>query len=199
MYEYHPEQTLVLASGSPRRRELLEAAGIPFTVHVSNVEELVEQGEAPQRMVERLACLKGEAVARQHADSWVLAADTTVLLGTQILNKPADEAEAVAMLTRLQNRTHEVWGGIALLHHKRGICAVRSIRTMVRMSALDQATIRRYVSTGEPMDKAGSYAVQGIGAQFVQQIDGSYTNVVGLDLPSVVALLLEHNVVRLRA
>jgi septum formation protein len=176
---------IILASSSPRRKELLSQAGVQFSIVVSGCDETPIAGEGVQAMVERLAVVKAKAVADSYRDSLVIGADTTVWIDGQSLGKPASAAEACAMLKQIQGRTHEVWGGIALLHHGRGLHHVWSHVTRVTMTPMSESTIARYVSSGEPMDKAGSYAIQGLGLQFVEVIEGSYSNVVGLNITAV--------------
>ena len=176
---------LILASSSPRRKELLSQAGVQFDTIVSGCDETPIPGESVKEMVERLAVVKAAAVADQYRDSLVLGADTTVWIDGESLGKPSSVEEARAMLQRIQGRTHEVWGGVAILHHGREIHKVWSHSTRVTMTAMSEETIARYVSSGEPMDKAGSYAIQGLGLQFVESIEGSYSNVVGLNITAV--------------
>ena len=176
---------LILASSSPRRKELLSQAGVQFETIVSGCDETPIPGESVKEMVERLAVVKAAAVADQYRDSLVLGADTTVWIDGESLGKPSSVEEARAMLQRIQGRTHEVWGGVAILHLGRGVHKVWSHSTRVTMTAMSEDTIARYVSSGEPMDKAGSYAIQGLGLQFVESIEGSYSNVVGLNITAV--------------
>jgi septum formation protein len=183
---------IILASSSPRRRELLSQAGIPFEVVVSGCDEAEVPGEGPQAMVERLALLKAETVAREHPEAVVIGADTTVWIDDRALGKPESAAAASEMLARIAGRSHEVWGGIAVLSRAAGVERVWSHQTRVTMVALDAATIEWYVRTGEPMDKAGSYAIQGLGAQLVWSIEGSYSNVVGLNIAALVGVLDEY-------
>lgn len=168
---------LILASASPRRRELLENAGILFSVRPPNVVETRGENEAPEVYVKRLAREKAQAV-RRSADEWVLGADTTVVIDGLVLEKPRDREEAAAMLARLQGRTHAVITGICLLTPKREI--VDLVVTRVRFCALSAAEIAEYVATEEPYDKAGGYAIQGLASKFVDLIEGCYFNVVGL-------------------
>jgi septum formation protein len=181
---------IVLASSSPRRRDLLSQAGVPFSVRVSGVDETPIAGESPRAMVERLALLKASSVAKEEPESLVIGADTTVCVDDICLGKPEDDEDAARMLSTIQGRTHLVWGGISLVCHESGFVWKNSFSTEVTMAPMDSETIRRYVATGEPRDKAGSYAIQGIGLQFVSSIKGSYSNVVGLD---VCALMSELN------
>ena len=177
-----PVGRLILASASPRRRELLESLDIDFTVRPATIDETPGPGERPRDLVRRLAREKAEAAARD--GEWVLAADTIVVEDGAILGKPADRDEARTMLERLQGRWHLVLTGTALrppagdtLH------AVESTRVL--FAELTPEQIDWYAATGEPDDKAGAYAVQGLGSLFILEIDGNYSNVVGLPLPTV--------------
>ena len=176
---------IILASGSPRRRELLTSLGLTFDVIVSEVEEAHTAGETVEEYVSRLALDKGNWVAEQHPDAWVLAADTVVYLDRQILEKPKDRDDAARMLRTICGRRHEVYSGVALLHRASNYSDTSVVTTGVEIAALDSDEIDWYVATDEPMDKAGSYAVQGIGAMFVDGVEGNYTNVVGLPLTTV--------------
>jgi septum formation protein len=178
-------QRFVLASASPRRRELLSQLGLLFDVDAAHLDETEREGEAPSAYVERLALEKAAAVAGRHSGRVVLAADTTVALGADILGKPRDDAEAAQMLSRLSGRVHEVFTGIAASGRS------RVVRTAVRFKALTPQEIAWYVATGEPRDKAGAYAVQGKAGAFVEALDGSPTNVIGLPLVETLALLAE--------
>ena len=173
---------LVLASQSPRRRELLATAGIPFTIRVREVQEIRAPGEPPDAYVRRLACAKADA-AWEARDEIVLGADTTVVLDQDVLEKPRDAADARAMLRRLAGREHVVITGICLRHP--GGVQVDSSATRVRFTPLTEAEIESYVASGEPMDKAGAYAIQGLASKFVERIDGCYFNVIGLPLSQV--------------
>ncbi|MBI2212708.1 MAG: septum formation inhibitor Maf [Acidobacteria bacterium] len=180
---------LILASGSPRRRELLGGIGIGFDVVVSDVEERQEPDEAVDAYVRRLARDKGAAVAASHPDAWVLSADTVVFIDGHVLEKPSSRADARAMLAKIAGREHVVYTGVALQHLQSGFLEDTVTASTVRMIDLSPDEIAWYVDTGEPMDKAGSYAVQGIGAMFIDSIDGSYSNVVGLPLSVVYDML----------
>lgn len=177
--------TLILASASPRRRDLLHGLGIDFVVRPVDIDETPLPAEGPQEYVRRVA--EQKAAARGGADELILAADTSVILDGQILGKPGDGEEARAMLARLAGREHTVLSGVAL--QRPGVGAKTHIEeSRVRIAALSPEEIGWYVATGETMDKAGGYAVQGIGAMFVEAIYGDYTNVVGLPLPATYRL-----------
>ncbi len=182
---------LILASGSPRRRQMLTDLGLTFEVRPVDIDESPLPDELPADYVRRLAEEKSEAALQDvavHEGDWVLAADTIVVLDDQLLGKPADTAEATDMLRRLSGRTHHVLTGVALRTTKAG-CQVAVESTAVRFSALDEAQIAWYVASGEPMDKAGAYAIQGLCSLFIEGIDGNYSNVVGLPLPLTYRLL----------
>ena len=168
---------LVLASQSPRRREILRQAGIPFTVRAADVDESVLAGESPADYVQRLAAAKAYAIEAAEGEI-VLGADTTVVIDGQILAKPADAAEARRMLGLLSGRRHEVLTGICL---RNGEAAIRDcVTTSVLFATISGAEIDEYVASGEPMDKAGAYAIQGLASKFVARIEGDYFNVMGL-------------------
>ncbi|WP_426750892.1 Maf family protein [Myxococcus sp. Y35] len=181
------DQTLlVLASASPRRRELLSQLDIRFTVSAADIDETPRAGEAAPAYVERLAREKAGVVATRHPGAWVLAADTTVALGTELMGKPRDAEEAQAMLARLSGRTHDVYTGVALAGRHE---AALVVHTRVTFRALSAAEMAWYAHTGEPLDKAGAYAIQGKGGFLVAGVEGSTSNVVGLPLAETVALL----------
>jgi septum formation protein len=178
---------LVLASASPRRAELLRLAGFTFEVAPADVDETPREAELAEHYVRRLAEAKARAVAAQHPGAAVLGADTTVAVDGAILGKPADSADAVAMLHRLQGRAHDVLTGVAVVGP--GWSASSVATTRVWMAPLTAEDIDGYVASGEPMDKAGAYAIQGLASRFVTRIEGSYPNVVGLPVHLVHELL----------
>jgi septum formation protein len=183
-----PAVRLVLASGSPRRRALLGATGVAFTTRSPDVDETPRGGEDPRVYVERLARQKAAAVASAVAPGdVVLAADTTVWLAPVLLGKPADAADARRMLRALSGRTHEVHTGVAVVAGGDVTSSVATTRVI--FADLDEVDVEWYVGTGEPLDKAGAYAVQGSGKLFVRSIEGSPSNVVGLPLDVVAGLL----------
>lgn len=177
---------LVLASRSPRRAELLTAAGIEFVVRTADIDETPHPGEQAADYVVRLAREKALSVPRT-ADEVVLGADTTVVLASEIMGKPLDAADATRMLSALAGRRHEVMTGICLVHGDQVVSDLA--RTSVWMAALSAEEIAGYVASGEPMDKAGAYAIQGLASRFVERIDGPYSNVVGLPVALVYRLL----------
>jgi septum formation protein len=174
---------LLLASTSPRRRFLLREAGIAFDVVAPrDVAEDFPPGEQAEELVVRHALAKARSVAAAHPGRLVLGADTVVVLGERIFGKPADEEEAGAMLAQLAGRTHTVYTGLALVDGSSGRELAGAEATGVTMRPLEDEEIKYYVATGEPLDKAGAYAVQGRGALLVERVDGDYFNVVGLPL-----------------
>jgi septum formation protein len=178
---------LVLASASPRRRELLDAAGFEFDVEIADVDETPAPDEAPSTYVLRVARAKADAVAPRFPSRPVVAADTAVVIGEAILGKPADRADAARMLAQLSGGTHTVLTGVAVAHAGRMHAEVE--QTTVWMSKLTPEEIEAYVRSGEPLDKAGAYAIQGLASRFIPRIEGSYTNVVGLPVATLVQLL----------
>ncbi len=179
---------LILASQSPRRKEILTAAGIPFCVRVANVVEQRFENEAPEEYVRRLARQKAEAVGCDPGDI-VLGADTVVVLDHHVLEKPQDDDDARRMLRMLSGRDHEVYTGICLRSGKEQRLDVAVTR--VRFAQLSEAEIATYIASGEPMDKAGGYAIQGLASKFIDRIEGCYFNVVGLPVALVYRYLKE--------
>jgi septum formation protein len=183
-----PAMKLILASESPRRAEILTAAGIPFEVRTAKIDESHVAGESPDQMVVRLACAKVEAVASKiHSGRpyIILGADTVVVADSEILGKPRDAKNAREMLRKLRGREHFVITGFALLRTKDGELRGGYETTRVWFSSMSDAEIDAYVSTKEPLDKAGAYAIQGIAARYIPRIEGCYFNVVGLPLARV--------------
>ena len=189
---------LVLASASPRRKELLRNAGIPFTVQAADIDESPREGESPRDCAERLAREKALAVFRTRPHDHVLGADTIVVVDNAILGKPRDPADAARMLRLLSGRTHAVITGVCLV----GAVAsgqspvaskteTASETTLVTMNDLSDTEIREYIATGEPMDKAGAYAIQGLASRWIPRIEGDYGNVVGLPVALVYRMLRE--------
>jgi septum formation protein len=178
---------LVLASASPRRRQLLAMLGLEFTVLPGDVDETYAAGEDPGAHAERLAREKALAVAARDAGAIVIGSDTVVTVDGRVLGKPRDGDEAVAMLLQLQGREHEVATGVAVAAAGRAVSAVERVR--VRFRAFDERTAREYTATGEPLDKAGAYGIQGYGATLVERIDGDYFAVMGLPVARLLRLL----------
>ena len=181
--------SLILASASPRRAELLTRIGLTFSVQPADIDETPTAGETAYHYVERLAREKAQAVAGSHPRSLVLGSDTSVVLDGEILGKPQSTAEAEAMLTRLSGNTHQVMTAVALVQD--GQCQSVVSITDVHFRELGAEEIRAYVASGEPMDKAGSYGIQGLAGIFVSELRGSYSAVVGLPLQETAALLAQ--------
>jgi septum formation protein len=180
---------VVLASASPRRAEILRNAGIEFTVFKANVDETRHSNESAHGYVQRVAAAKLEKAAdslrRTHQEPVIIAADTVVLVANEILGKPTDFADAKRMLGLLSGNTHEVHTGLAIAAQPSAEPGLSVATTRVHFAKLDDATIEQYVATGEPLDKAGAYGIQGIGGKFVTGIEGCYFNVMGLPLSKV--------------
>ena len=180
---------LILASKSPRRSELLRQVGLEFEVVPSGVEEGFLRGESPQEHVIRLAEAKVREVASKYPERWVIAADTIVCINGSILEKPTNREEALQMLRRLNDQEHWVLTGFAVCHLAKGKADKEAVETAVKMKNLTPAEMEWYIQTGEPFDKAGGYAIQGIGSFMIESIRGSYTNVVGLPLCELIQML----------
>ena len=178
---------IVLASGSPRRRQLLEMLRIPFRVIAPDVDEHALAGESPAAYVTRLSRVKAEVIAARAPGDVVLAADTTVVLDEEIFGKPESPEHAVAMLARLQGRTHEVMTAVAVTRD--GDLAQALDVSRVTFRPADEATLAAYVATGEPLDKAGAYAIQGLGAPLIERVEGDFFGVMGLPLRLALDLL----------
>lgn len=178
------EEQLVLASASPRRRELLQQIGLKFQVIPSRAEEQILPGETPEELVVRLSFDKASEVANRDEISgrWFIGSDTIVLCDGQILGKPENQTHAAAMLRQLSGREHQVLSGYAVIDRQTGTKRAEAVSTRVWFRQLTDIEITSYIATGEPADKAGAYAIQGLGVCFVSRIEGSYTNVVGLPL-----------------
>jgi MAF protein len=179
---------LILASNSPRRRQLLALIGLPFAVKVAGVDESQLPNESPAEYVLRLAEIKARAIPAE-AQQVILAADTTVVEGGDILGKPADDTEAIAMLTRLRGKTHQVYTGIALLRQSDGLLLKDVCVTDVPMREYSDEELRAYVATGDPLDKAGAYAIQHPEFQPVARMDGCFASVMGLPVCHVILQL----------
>ena len=179
-------KSILLASRSPRRLQILRAAGLPCrAVPPRGVEEKALPGESPARLVGRLALLKALSLARRYPRNAVLGADTVVALQGRIFGKPGDASEALAMLQRLQGKTHEVWTGAAWVEKGGRVVRRHTERTRVRFKALAPRVLRAYVRTSEPYDKAGAYAIQGTAGNWVRRWEGDFLNVRGLPLDGV--------------
>jgi septum formation protein len=182
------DETLILASSSPRRQELLREAGIPFHVHAAHIDEEQVPGEQPLDYALRLSREKAEAVAAHYPHSHVLGADTIVVIDGEVLGKPKDQADAARMLHRLSGRGHEVITAVSLVMPGAST-DTRASTTKVDFRELTEREIQQYVASGEPMDKAGAYAIQGGAALWAYRMEGEYSNVVGLPLSLVTEML----------
>ena len=187
-----PPGSLILASGSPRRREILARMGLEFEIHPPDLDETALPGEAPENLVVRLARSKARAVAeslQSNPRRWVLGSDTVVVLDGETIGKPRDAEDAVQMLLRLTGRTHRVITGIAVVDALSGRAEEQAVISEVVMRPAEETEIRGYVATGESLDKAGAYALQGEGRRFVTRVMGSQSNVIGLPIDATRALL----------
>lgn len=185
---------IILASASPRRRELLEQIGLPFRVVPSSFDERAVEGDAPTALAEALALGKARAVVRGVRSGLVIGADTLVVRAGVVLGKPRDAADAARMLRLLSGGWHEVVTGIAVIDAASGRERSASEVTKVKMRDLTSAEIAAYVASGEPADKAGAYAIQGLASLFIERIDGCYANVVGLPIFRLAVLLRDFGV-----
>ena len=192
---YHNTEPIILASGSPRRRQYLEEMGLTFTVKTTSADELPFDNENPESFVLRMAFEKAAAISSEFPDSWVISGDTVVCLGDKILGKPADEDDAVDLLMALSGRVHYVKTGFCVAHGSRGLKIVQVVSTKVLFAEFSIEVARAYVAAGESLDKAGAYGIQGKGIFLVQAIEGSYSNVVGLPLHELMEVLQVHGVI----
>ncbi len=193
---FRTRKRLILASASPRRRQMLKNLGLDFEVLVSEVDEAVQAGEAPQDFVQRAAMEKATAIAVKHPDAWVVGADTIVVHDGDILGKPSDKKDALKVLMRLSGQMHRVYTGFCLQQEQENFSISRVVATEVYFSTFTQEVAAAYVATGEPLDKAGAYGIQGCGGVLVEKINGSYSNVVGLPLAETIAELLHCDVMQ---
>lgn len=183
---------IILASASPRRREILENTNVKFDVISSSIEELVLEGESPCQMVMRLAFEKGIDIASKRKNDLVISADTIVVLDNTVLGKPKDEEEAKLMITNLSGRTHQVITGISLINLENDKKVIDYVISNVKFKNLSEDDINDYIKTKESLDKAGAYGIQGYGALLVEEIQGDYFNIVGLPISKLSDLLKKH-------
>jgi septum formation protein len=188
------KRTIVLASASPRRKELLEKIGLVFTVDPSNYPEDLHSNLKPEGLVKALSLEKACAVAQKYPDAIIISADTLGVLRGKIIGKPKTEAEAGAMLLSLSGKSHRVITGFTILDTKNKKVITRTVETRVLIKNLSPGEIASYVLTGEPLDKAGAYAIQGLGSAIVEKINGDYYNVMGLPLNALVDSLKEFGI-----
>ena len=191
-------EKIVLASESPRRKKLLEQAGITFTISPSHIDERIVSMDNPVNYVKELCGLKAQHQTVSFPDTWILGADTIVVKEGTILGKPQSRTDAAQMLKRLSNCEHIVYTAYCVLHPQKKIQVINAVETKVYFKHLTENEIQWYVDTGEPFDKAGAYGIQGIGAFLVRQISGSYSNVVGLPVCEVVDTLKDLNIIQFK-
>lgn len=194
----HDRPRLILASKSPRRKCLLEQARLTFSIIPSDFEESSVTMSDPDSYVKRLAESKAFDISEQHPDCWVIGADTIVMIDHKILGKPGSKEEARSMLKQLSGRTHQVLTGYCICCKNKDTVFSETEKTDVHFKSLSEAEIDWYIQTGEPFDKAGAYAIQGIGTFLVKSLNGSYTNVVGLPVCEVIEHLINEGVVELK-
>ena len=192
---FNSTEELILASGSPRRRAYLEDLGLRFRVMPADIEEIILPSESPGTYIERMAREKAENVAVKCYDSWIVAADTVVCFEDMVLEKPVDKSDAVEMLSRLSGKEHVVRTGVCLLNRNLSVCDICSASSRVIFWNFTEDVLKSYVQSGEPMDKAGSYGIQGKGAFLVREIHGSYSNIVGLPLYEFLDMLARHELI----
>ena len=195
---FSTNKKLILASASPRRKEMLAKLGLDFEVQAAEVDEIPLYGESPEEFVQRAAAEKASEVSRSQPDAWVLGADTIVVHEGAILGKPMDTSDALGTLMRLSGQMHTVLTGFCLKREQENISVSRVIGTEVYFSAFTEAIATAYVGTGEPLDKAGAYGIQGSGGCLVEKINGSYSNVVGLPLAKTIDELLRYEIIQPR-
>jgi septum formation protein len=189
-------KTLILASSSPRRQELIQTLGLPYEIRVSDVNEDTDAGMSPAEIVEQLSIRKARAVsdmykAEQREEGIVIGSDTIVVLGEEVLGKPRDQQDAARMLDALQGKAHHVFSGVACIDLKTGRELRSHMVSKVTFRAMSEEEIWGYVQTGEPLDKAGAYGVQGLGAVFIEKIEGDFYNIMGLPLNLLYQMLLK--------
>lgn len=188
---------IILASQSPRRKELLETAGLDFDILAADInEEAVPFQGDPGAYAQTLSRLKAQAIAGTEPDAWIIGADTIVVSGETILGKPKSRSHALSMLTALNNDTHSVFTGYTIIRQDQGVSVSCSVETRVTFKAMRPEEIAWYADTDEPYDKAGAYGIQGIGAFMVKEIQGSYSNVVGLPVCEIIDTLMTLNVIK---
>lgn len=192
---YQTCKPLVLASASPRRQQYFDALGITYLVHAANIKEECLPEEKPLSFVQRMAAEKARVVMAHYPQRWIVAADTVVSLADAVLGKPKDRADALCMLMSLAGKEHRVHTGICLTCHQQAVFVVQSVTTRVVFRPFSENEARAYVATGEPLDKAGAYGIQGQGAFLIQEISGSYSNVVGFPLGEMIPLLAGYGVI----
>jgi len=187
-------KTIILASASPRRKELLKKIGLKFKVELSNYEEDIPSGLEPHELAQKISLEKAKVVASKHQNVIVIAADTFIVFGGQILGKPHTEKEARKMLEAISGKSHSVITGFSIIDTSKNKTLSKSVETKIYLRKLTLAEIDAYVKSKEPLDKAGAYAIQGLGAVFVEKIEGDYFNVIGLPLSALTEALKEFGI-----
>ncbi len=188
---------LILASGSPRRKQLLETLHTPFVVEVSSFEEIFDETKDPHELAKEMALGKASDVAEKHTDAIILAADTFIVLNNEYLGKPKDEEDNIKMLQKLSGKTHQIVTGFAIVDADTGKTITRSVESKVTLKPLAKEQIMHYVKEKKPYDKSGGYAIQEIGDTFVEKIDGDISNIIGLPIDAVKEELIKFNSVTL--
>ena len=183
---------IILASASPRRKEILQNTKLKFEIQKSDIEEVILENESPEDMVVRLAYEKAYDVAQKNKDKLVIGADTIVALDNEVLGKPKDKEEAYQMIKKLSNKTHKVITGISLINISHGMVVNDYVVSLVTFKDLSEDSIKDYINTNESLDKAGAYGIQGYGALLVDNIQGDYFNIVGLPISKLSDLLKDH-------
>jgi len=191
-------EKIILASQSPRRKALLEQAGIRIKISPSNIDESIVSIQNPAKYVKELSFLKAKNKALSYPESWVLGADTIVVVQGQILGKPESKADAIQMLGKLNDCEHKVYTAFCIMNQKKDSMVIKTVETTVVFKYLSDREILWYINTGEPFDKAGGYGIQRTGAFLVKQISGSYSNVVGLPICEVVETLMNLNIIQFK-
>lgn len=187
-------ETIILASKSPRRKELMGLIPVTFEVITKEVEEKIDVNKTPEENVKQLAEQKAYAIAQVYSDRWVVGCDTIVVSEDRIMGKPKDAKEATCMIETLQNGWHKVCTGVSLMHVQKGINKSFVVTSLVCMKALTRQEIAWYIQTGEPMDKAGAYGIQGYAGNFIEKIEGDYFNIVGLPVSALYQVLKEYEI-----
>lgn len=182
-------KTIVLASSSPRRKELLEKTGLKFKIIPSSLNEKIEQNLTPAKLVKSLSLQKAKDVAKKEKNAIIIAADTMVFLGDEIIGKPKDKTHAKQILKRLSGKSHFIITGFTIINSLDNMTIIKSVKTTVYMKKMTDKEIDDYIKTEEPLDKAGAYGIQGLGGKFIEKIKGDYFNVVGLPLPALLKSL----------
>lgn len=193
---YQNNEKITLASASPRRRKLLVDLGLSLSIKPAQIPEVKYPGEEIDNFVLRMAREKADVVSRSLKECWVVSGDTVVCVAERILGKPKDKKEALEMILSLSGRKHCVKTGYCVSHFEKNVNVVHVVSTDVWFAQISKEVAASYIKTGEPLDKAGAYGIQGVGGSFVERIAGSYSNVVGLPIVEVISLLLEHNVIK---